>query len=29
LLAGEAANLKLSWRHPDGWKQLPSVTLRV
>jgi hypothetical protein len=27
--AGETAKLKLSWRHPDGWKQLSSVTLRV
>jgi hemolysin type calcium-binding protein len=27
--AGETAKLKLSWRHPQGWKQLRSVTLRV
>jgi hypothetical protein len=26
---GEAAKLRLSWRHPDGWTQLRSVTLRV
>jgi hypothetical protein len=27
--AGETAKLKLSWRHPSGWRQLRSVTLGV
>ena len=27
--AGEAARLKLSWRHPKAWKQLRSVQLRL
>lgn len=27
--AGEIAKLRLSWRHPRGWRQLRSVTLRV
>ena len=29
IAAGEAARLKLSWRHPKGWKQLRSVQLRL
>jgi hypothetical protein len=27
--AGETARMKLSWRHPDGWKQLKTIQLRL
>jgi hypothetical protein len=27
--AGKPAPVKLSWRHPDGWRKLRSVTLRL
>jgi hypothetical protein len=27
--AGDTARLKLSWRHPDSWRQLRRVTLRL
>jgi hypothetical protein len=27
--AGKRATLQLSWRHPDGWRRLRSVTLRL
>jgi hypothetical protein len=27
--AGETAKVRLNWRHPRGWRQLRSVTLRI
>ena len=28
-VAGETARLQLSWRHPEGWKQLRTIELRL